>query len=412
MLRTRRLDPGRRRFLRTLMRAVAATAAATAVPGLALAADTRDPTLAALLRDAPVARWWVSATGPHAADSCTTCHAPDDIGAQTSFIHDHAPVRCLLCAHRCLIPDGRRGLCRARYNDGGVLRSLVWGRPITTHTDPIEKKPFYHVLPGATAFSLATSGCPLRCRFCQNWEISQARPEDYTTEIVTPSRTARTARTREAPIVAFTYNEPTVFFEYLVDIAEVAREEGLRCVLISCGYMEPGPLRDMCAVLDAVKIDLKGFRPSFYRDICDAELMPVLRSIEQTAASDTHLELVNLVVPTLNDDAGDLHDLSAWVRDHAGPDTPLHFTRFHPDYRLRNLPPTPVATLERARETALDVGLRFPYVGNVPGHPGNQTYCPGCGAEIVTRKGFFVERVDIENGRCKHCGTVIKGIWS
>jgi pyruvate formate lyase activating enzyme len=413
MPRSPRLDPGRRRFLRTFLRSLAAAGALAAWPGFTLAADRRSATLAQLLEQAPVARWWVGADpdGADPAPDCTTCHEPADLAGRTSFAHDGAPVRCLLCAHRCLIAAGERGLCQARYNDDGVLRSLVWGRPISAHTDPIEKKPFYHFLPGASAFSLATSGCPLRCRFCQNWEISQARPEDYAADIVAPDRITLTARTREAAVVAFTYNEPTVFFEYLVDIAELAREEGLRCVLVSCGYMEPGPLRDLCGVLDAIKIDLKGFRPAFYRDVCQAELAPVLRSIEQVAATDTHLELVNLVVPTLNDADGDLRDLCTWVHDHTGAATPLHFTRFHPDYRLRNLPPTPVATLERARRFALAAGLHYPYVGNVPGHPGNQTYCPHCGEVVISRQGFFVERTDLADGRCRNCGTIIEGVW-
>jgi len=423
MMPARRLDPGRRRFLRQLLRLAAAAGVATVSPGMldavfggrrGLALAMSGTSLAELLRTAPVARWWVGAdpAGPQPAGDCLACHPAAEIGDLTAYAHETAPVRCLLCAHRCLIEAGERGRCHARYNDRGTLRSLVWGRPITVHTDPIEKKPFYHVLPGSLAFSLATSGCPLRCRFCQNWEISQALPEDYTTEIVEPRRISQTARAREAPIVAFTYNEPTVFFEYLVDIAEIAREEGLRCVLVSCGIMEPGPLRDLCTVLDAIKIDLKGFSDRFYREVCEAELAPVLRSIEQVAAAGTHLELVNLVVPSLNDADRDLRDLIVWVRDHAGPDTPTHFTRFHPDYQLRNLPPTPVATLERARALALAEGLRFPYVGNVPGHPGNQTYCPGCGAAVIVRQGFFVETIALTDGRCNRCGAAIKGIWS
>ncbi|HOX27189.1 MAG TPA: AmmeMemoRadiSam system radical SAM enzyme [Candidatus Krumholzibacteria bacterium] len=418
MSRSRRLDPGRRRFLRQLARLAAATGVVSAAPGplalLARSAEPRGADLAGLLGGAPIARWWIGADadGPAPAAACTDCHAPGDLGGLAAHAHADRPVRCLLCAHRCRISAGARGRCRARYNDGGTLHSLVWGRPITAHVDPIEKKPFYHVLPGSLAYSLATSGCPLRCRFCQNWEISQASPEDYATDIVEPRRISAIARSRETPVVAFTYNEPTVFFEYLVDIAEIAREEGLRCVLVSCGFMEPGPLRDLCAVLDAIKIDLKGFRERFYRDVCDAELQPVLRSIEQVAASGTHLEIVNLVVPSLNDADADLRDLAAWVRDHAGCDTPTHFTRFHPDYQLRNLPPTPVATLERAHALALDAGLRFPYVGNVPGHAGDQTYCPGCGAAVIRRRGFFVERLDLTAGRCNHCGYAIKGVWT
>jgi pyruvate formate lyase activating enzyme len=280
------------------------------------------------------------------------------------------------------------------------------------HVDPIEKKPFYHFLPGRDAFSLATVGCPLHCRFCQNWEISQARPEDAGSEVVAAERVAQAAVARAAPVVAFTYNEPTVFIEYLVDIAREARARGRRAVLVSCGFMNEAPLDELCGCLDAIKIDLKGFSPEFYRTVCSAALDPVLRSIKQVARNGVHLELVNLVVPTLNDSSAMLGDLCRWVRDELGPDVPVHFTRFHPDYQLQHLPPTPVATLEAARNTALAAGLHYPYVGNVPGHPGNHTYCPGCGEIVIRRQGFLVEAVRLRDGLCAACGRAIAGVWS
>jgi pyruvate formate lyase activating enzyme len=316
-----------------------------------------------------------------------------------------------LCANNCLIPGGERGRCRARYNDGGVLRTLVYGRPITSHVDPIEKKPFYHFLPGSQALSLATSGCALSCKFCQNWEISQARPEDYASRRYPPESITLTAQQQHVPVVAFTYNEPTIFIEYLTDIARDGRDHGIRHVLVSCGYMNEAPLGEMCEVLDAIKIDLKGFDEGFYHRVCGAELKPVLRSIEQVARSGVHLELVNLVVPTLNDSDAMLRDLVKWVVREVGPEVPVHFTRFHPDYQLRNLPPTPVRTLERAREIALAEGLHYPYVGNVPGHPGNQTYCPGCGEVVILRQGFFIAENRVRQGRCPDCGTTIAGVW-
>jgi pyruvate formate lyase activating enzyme len=212
-------------------------------------------------------------------------------------------------------------------------------------------------------------------------------------------------------VIAFTYNEPTVFTEYLVDIARLARPRGLRSALVSCGFMNEAPLAEMCEVLDAIKIDLKGFSKEFYREVSGAELQPVLRSIRQVAKSGTHLELVNLVVPTLNDSPVMLTELAKWVAGEVGPDVPVHFTRFHPDYQLRNLPPTPVATLEKARETALQQGIRYAYVGNVPGHPGNHTYCPGCGATVIERRGFLVTAIKLDQGRCAACGTAIAGVW-
>ncbi len=420
-----RLDPARRRFLRQSLRAAAVAAGAGLLlpdplgllawlengrPGPSAARAAGGASLGTLLRQAPVARYWIGADAA-SADECTRCHASAELRGRDHHTHANHTVRCLLCSHRCVIATGERGRCRARYNDGGVLRSLVWGRPIATHVDPIEKKPFYHFLPGRQAFSLATSGCPLRCKFCQNWEISQASPEDYAADLVSPARIVSASQSRESPVIAFTYNEPTVFLEYMADIAAVAREEGLRCVLVSCGFMAAEPLREMLGFLDAVKVDLKGIDPGFYRTVCEAELAPVQRTIAAVARSGVHLEVVNLVVPTLNDAERDLDALAAWLVAEAGPDVPLHFTRFHPDYQLRNLPGTPVATLERARELALARGVHHPYVGNVPGHPGNQTYCPGCGAVVIARKGFFVEAVNLRDGTCTRCGRTIAGVW-
>jgi pyruvate formate lyase activating enzyme len=369
-----------------------------------------DP-LADLIRDAPRARYWVS-TATAGAGDCAACHEPGTLAPGAKPAHAHPTVRCLLCARRCTIAEGERGMCHARIAVNGELRSLVYGRPIAIHVDPIEKKPFFHFLPGASAFSLATSGCPLRCRFCQNWEISQSRPEDYAQAPLPPAALARAAVERAAPVIAFTYNEPTVFTEYLTDIARAGRPLGRRPVLVSCGYMNQAPLAEMCGVLDAIKIDLKGYSPAFYRDVCGAELAPVLRSIRQVANSGVHLEIVNLVVPTLNDSERMLSELSKWLVGEVGPDVPVHFTRFHPDYQLPNLPDTPVATLERARAIAMGAGLHFAYVGNVPGHPGNHTYCPKCGKTVIERDGLFVTGMHLKDGRCAHCGRVIPGVWS
>jgi pyruvate formate lyase activating enzyme len=297
-------------------------------------------------------------------------------------------------------------------NVDGQMRSLVYGRPITIHVDPIEKKPFYHFLPGAAAYSLATSGCPLHCRFCQNWEISQIRPEDYDAVYTEPEMIVTGAADQQAPVIAFTYNEPTVFVEYLTDIAREARKQNIRCVLISCGFMNEEPLTEMCSVLSAIKIDLKGFSEDFYRKVCSADLHPVLRSIKQIARSGTHLEIVNLVVPSLNDSDDMLKGICDWIASELGPDVPVHFTRFHPDYQLLNLAPTPVETLERARNMALGKGIHYPYVGNVPGHAGNHTYCPTCGKIVIERSGLFVSSMHLKAGCCEFCGAVIAGVWN
>jgi pyruvate formate lyase activating enzyme len=362
-----------------------------------------------IIASAPPARYWTSVA--LAKSDCSACHQNPESLKGKPYRHKANLVKCLLCAHGCVIESGQRGKCRTRLNIRGELRSLVYGRPISVHVDPIEKKPFYHFLPGAAAYSLATAGCPLQCKFCQNWQISQASPEDYKVPYTLPEKISRAASDSKAQVIAFTYNEPTVFTEYLTDISREAKKRGLRSVLISCGFMNEAPLAEMCGVLEAIKIDLKGYSESFYRSVCGAELRPVLRSIKQIARSRTHLEIVNLVVPTLNDSDKMLLELINWILGEVGPDVPVHFIRFHPDYQLLNLPPTPVATLERARDTALDRGIHYPYVGNVPGHPGNHTYCPNCRKIVIQREGFFISEINMKGGHCKFCNHKISGVW-
>ena len=353
-----------------------------------------DTYLDELVRSAPKARYW----------------RPLTIKGD-GYSPEETIVRCLLCANGCAIVNGQRGKCRTRMNVNGELKSLVYGRPVSIHIDPIEKKPFYHYLPGSAAYSLATAGCPLRCKFCQNWEISQASPEDHQVSFTPPAKIVDGAYANKAPVIAFTYNEPTVFTEYLTDIARDAKKQGIRSVLISCGFMNEAPLAEMCKVLDAIKIDLKGYSEAFYHTACGVELRPVLRSIKQVAKSRVHLEIVNLVVPTLNDSDKMLQELINWILGEVGPDAPVHFTRFHPDYQLLNLPPTPVATLERAYNMAIAKGMHYPYVGNVPGHPGNHTYCPNCKKIVIERQGFFITGMNMKDGCCKFCRRKIAGVW-
>ncbi len=407
----------RREFLAKASRLAAALGGA----GLALSSPIRflelvgqaaaGVPLSYLLKDAPPARYWLAADSPGV--TCESCHTEDDRVEGERFDHPDHPVRCLLCAQNCLIKQGERGRCRTRINIEGELRTLSYGRPVSIHVDPIEKKPLFHFRPGTEAFSMATAGCPLHCKFCQNWELSQARPEDFEGRFVPPEAIVQTAENSTAPIIAYTYNEPTVFIEYLTDIARLSRDQGFDNVLISCGFMNREPLAEMCSVLDAIKIDLKGFSRDFYLRVCNAELDPVLRSIKQVAKSGVHLEIVNLVVPTLNDSSRMLTDLVKWVLGEIGPDVPIHFTRFHPDYQMLNLPPTPVATLEKAYDIAKSHGIHYPFVGNVPGHPGNNTYCPACGRAVVSRTGFFVTGKHVtEEGRCEFCQQPIAGVWA
>ncbi|MFH1197935.1 MAG: AmmeMemoRadiSam system radical SAM enzyme [bacterium] len=360
------------------------------------------------IKNSPVAKYWMSTTDEKS--ECKNCHDVSKIDTK-EFDHEETIIKCLLCAQGCIIKEDERGKCRARFNYNGKLKSLVYGHPVSIHVDPIEKKPLYHYHPGAQAFSLATAGCPLSCQFCQNWEISQSSPEDFEPVYTSPVKIVQSAKSKNAPIIAFTYNEPTVFTEYLIDIASEAKKLNINSVLISCGFMNSTPLADMINVLDAIKIDLKGFDKDFYRNVCKAELNPVLNTIKQIAKSKTHLEIVNLVVPTLNDSDKMLKEICNWIYNEVGSDVPVHFTKFHPEYKLLNLPPTPITTLERARNFALDKGLHYPYVGNVPGHAGNNTYCPKCGKIVINRSGFFVVENNIVNGKCKYCKTAIAGVW-
>jgi len=324
---------------------------------------------------------------------------------------DDGSVRCLLCPRSCVVPPGGRGHCGVRENRDGTYYTLVYGNPCAVHVDPVEKKPFYHFLPTTTAFSIATAGCNLDCRFCQNWHISQARPEETYNYRLTPAELVDLAERSGSPSIAYTYSEPTVFFEYMLDCARLARERGLRNVYHSNGYISPEPLRELCACLDAANIDLKGFDESYYRQIAGGELAPVLRSLEILREEGVHLEITTLVVPGRNDDDESLRAMCAWIAEHLGSGTPLHLSRFHPQYRLRNLPPTPVETLERARRIALEEGLRYVYVGNVPGHAANSTYCPSCGEMVIRRVGYAVDPFGIEEGRCAACGAPIEGVW-
>ncbi len=362
-----------------------------------------------LIRTAPKARYWISTASPGV--DCMKCHKPGDNFQGKGHTGKPAIVKCLLCAQGCVIAKGERGRCRARMNVDGELRTLVYGRPVSIHVDPIEKKPFYHFLPGSDAFSFATSGCPLRCKFCQNWEISQSKPEDFDTGFVEPAAMVQAASARRSPVIAFTYNEPTVFTEYLSDTAALAKKQKLRCVMVSCGFMNSEPLKEMCGLLDAIKIDLKGYSDDFYRTVCSAELRPVLNTIRQIAKSGVHLEIVNLVVPTLNDSEKMMGGLVDFILGEIGPDVPIHFTRFHPDFQLLNLSPTPVATLDRMRNHAMSKGIHYAYVGNVPDHPGNHTYCPQCGKAVIQRNSFFITEMNVDRGKCKFCGRAIAGVW-
>ena len=326
--------------------------------------------------------------------------------------HPDRETECLLCQRRCRLGDKERGYCGVRENQGGVYYTLVYGKACSLNVDPIEKKPFFHVLPGTTALSMATAGCNVNCKFCQNWEISQVRAEQVEHFDLPPEAAAAKAVSSGCPSIAYTYSEPTVFFEYMYDTALLARRRGVRSLVVTGGHINPEPLADLLAVVDAVKVDLKGFTEGFYKAYVRGALKPVLEAIRTVAKSEAWLEIVYLVIPTLNDRPEDIREMARWVGNEAGVDVPLHFSRFHPMYLVKNLPPTPLSTLEAARETALGQGLRFVYIGNVPGHEAESTYCPGCGQAVIKRIGYSIEAVRLKKGKCASCGTAIPGIWA
>jgi pyruvate formate lyase activating enzyme len=310
-----------------------------------------------------------------------------------------------------VLAEGERGLCRVRENLGGKLYTFVYGNPCAIHLDPIEKKPFYHFLPGTLAFSLATAGCSLRCQYCQNHTISQHPPEETQNYDAPPEAIIAACSQQAAATVAYTYSEPMVFYEYMLDTARLVRRSGLRNAVVSAGFVNQEPLRELCRFVDAIKIDLKGNNEAFYQEVCGGTLGPVLEAIRTIHEVGVWLEIVNLVVPSLNDDTGELRSLAQWVMETLGPDVPLHFSRFHPDYHLLNLPPTPVETLEAARQEALKAGLHYVYLGNVPGHDGNHTYCPHCGQMVIQRSGMATVAMNLVEGHCGACNTAIAGVW-
>ena len=321
-------------------------------------------------------------------------------------------IQCELCPHRCRVAKGKRGICRVRENRDGKYYSLVYGNPCAVHLDPIEKKPFSHVLPGTTSFSLATAGCNFQCKFCQNWEISQAFPEDVYSAEVPPELIVSRSKEIGARSVAYTYVEPSIFYEYMIDIGVLAKKSGLLNVYHSNGFINPGPLKNLCKVLDAANIDLKGFTENFYRELCGGELTPVLETLKTLKQERVHVEITNLVIPTKNDEMPVIKEMCLWIKKELGADTPLHFSRFYPLYRLKTLPPTPVSTLDKARAVASSAGLEYVYVGNVPGHEGENTFCPKCKKMIIQRTGYMVGEINVKAGKCKYCGKPIPGIWA
>ncbi|MDP2653266.1 MAG: AmmeMemoRadiSam system radical SAM enzyme [Candidatus Omnitrophota bacterium] len=321
-------------------------------------------------------------------------------------------VECTLCPRRCRLRNGERGDCRVRLNLDGKLYSLVFGNPCSVHVDPVEKKPMYHVLPASSSFSLATAGCNLHCKYCQNWEISQVPPEETENYNLTPEQIVQAALNERCRSIAYTYSDPVVFYEYTLATSRLAKEKGLINIFRTAAYIEPEPLEELCAYVQTASVDLKGITEEFYKKICAGTLAPVLKALKIMKKNGVWIEITNLVVPTWNDSAEDIRGLSRWVLDNLGPDTPIHFSRFWPMHQLQNLPPTPVRTLAAAYDIAKKEGLRYVYIGNVPEHIGNNTVCPTDGKTLIRRVGYSILENHIVNGACEYCGTKIPGIWS
>lgn len=324
---------------------------------------------------------------------------------------DDKAIQCDLCPHECEVDEGERGICEARENIKGKYYSLVYGNPCSLNVDPTEKKPFYHVLPTTKSFSIATAGCNFDCKFCQNWQISQARPEETINYLATPGEIVKLAIKYNCTSIASTYVEPTVFMEYMLEIGRLTRPYPLLKVMHSNGFINPKPLDDLCKYLDAACIDLKAITESFYRDVSEGRLQPVLDTLKQLKANGVHTELVNLVIPGKNDDPDQVRKMVRWIASELGPDVPLHFSRFYPLYKLKSIPPTSIQSLEQIRKIALAEGLNYVYLGNVPEHPGGHTYCPKCKKMLIKRIGYNVKVLSMDSGSCRFCGHPIAGIW-
>jgi pyruvate formate lyase activating enzyme len=338
----------------------------------------------------------------------------DRFTVPTKYWHrlDDGRVQCDLCPRECKLRDGQRGVCFVRAREGDEVVLTTYGRSSGFCVDPIEKKPLNHFLPGSSVFSFGTAGCNLACRFCQNWDISKSKEIDTLADEASPETIARTALELGCRSVAFTYNDPTIFMEYAVDVADACHELGVKTVAVTAGYISAEPRAEFYRHLDAANVDLKGFTEDFYKHTCGAELGAVLETLEYLAETDVWVELTTLLIPGMNDSDEELDAMTRWVVDHLGRDVPMHFTAFHPDYRMLDRGPTPPATLTRARRIAMDNGVRYAYTGNVRDLDGGSTRCHGCGDLVIARDGYVLGAYGLDDdGRCTTCGTVVPGVF-
>ena len=320
-------------------------------------------------------------------------------------------VRCGICPNRCLLSPGDRSICRSKVNMDGVLYSLAYGNPCSVHVDPVEKKPLFHFKPRTRAFSIAAAGCNFRCLNCQNWEISQVKPHEVRHYELFPEDVVREAEQSKSLSIAYTYSEAITYFEYMIDTARIARERGISNLLISNGYINKEPLLELCRVLDAANVNLKAYSDAIYRKLNGGRLQPVLNTFKTLHEQGVHFEMTNLVVPGYVDDDDLVKRMCGWILDALGPDYPLHFLRFFPKYKLDRLPPTPISTMKRFRDLAMREGIRYVYLGNVPGQDGVNTYCHNCKNLLIERQGYLIPTYNLDGKHCRFCNTVIPGRW-
>lgn len=318
-------------------------------------------------------------------------------------------IQCFICPNQCILQERQIGLCKAKQNIKGELYSTTYGQIAARHVDPIEKKPLYHFLPGTKVYSISASGCNFSCKNCQNWEISQKFPWEAETVLMTPEEVVAEALRTGSQSIAYTYGEPVVFYEFMLDTAKLAQKKGIKNIWVTNGYINPEPLAALLPYLDAANIDLKGFSEEFYQKITGGHLEPVLNTLKMTKEAGVEVEVTNLIIPGENDSEQMIKDLIIWVRDNLGTDTPLHFSRFHPAYKMINTPSTPVETLIKAREMAINLGLKYVYTGNIGWIEGNSTYCPD-GSVAIKRSQFFVLENNLKDGMCPD-GSQVYGVW-
>lgn len=339
--------------------------------------------------------------------------SPDTGSVPARFYHpSDGSVVCDLCNHHCHIAEGSTGRCGVRCLREGTLIAATYGLVSAEAVDPIEKKPLYHFLPGTTSYSLGSTGCNFSCSHCQNWHISQADPGQIPLREIPPEEGIYRAVRNRCASISWTYNEPTIWYEYTRDMAELARTAGLGTVYVTNGYITGEAMKEIAPYLNAWRVDIKAMHESFYREVCHARLGPVLETTRLAAELGLHIETVTLLIPGLNDSEEELRDLISWVVTELGPDTPMHFTRFHPDYRMQEYPATPVPVLEKAYTMAREMGIRYPYIGNVASHPYEHTYCPECGNKVINRSGFTAYPIQLDGTACKNCGAEIAVIRS